>query len=197
MDMIFGYARCSTNETKQDIDRQIRELKDAGCDKIYMEYEHGDRIVKKELESLFSEIPEGGTIKATEVTRLTRSTKQLCDLIERIKQKNLRLEILGSISIDCRSGLIDPMSKAFLQISGVFAELEREMTVARVKSGLENARAKGKRIGRPTLTKDQLPPVFFKFYPDFKNKRINKTQFARLVNVGRDTLNRYLALVDE
>ena len=51
--MIYGYARCSTNETKQDISRQIRELKASGAEKIFLEYEHGDAAVKKELEKLF------------------------------------------------------------------------------------------------------------------------------------------------
>lgn len=194
--MIFGYARCSTNESRQDIDRQVRELKKAGCEKIYLEYEHGDSAVKGQLESLFADIPEGGTIKATEVTRLTRSTRQLCELIERIKRQRLMLEILGSIRVDCRRGEIDPMTTAFLQISGVFAELERAMTVARVKSGLANARAKGKKLGRPAISRDKLPAVFFKFYPDWKGGRMNKTEFARLVGVGRDTLNRYIKLVE-
>ncbi|MDL2318723.1 recombinase family protein [Eubacteriales bacterium OttesenSCG-928-A19] len=195
--MIFGYARCSTNETKQDIDRQVRELKKAGCEKIYLEYEHGDSAVKKELESLFSDIPMGGTIKATEVTRLTRSTRQLCELIERIKNQKLKLEILGSISVDCRNGEIDPMTTAFLQISGVFGELERAMTVSRVKSGLANAKAKGKKLGRPAISKDKLPAAFYKFYPDWKSGRLKKTEFSKLVGVGRDTLNRYIALVEK
>ena len=46
--MIYGYARCSTNETKQDIDRQVRELKAAGAEKVYLEYEHGDSSVKQQ-----------------------------------------------------------------------------------------------------------------------------------------------------
>ena len=38
--MVYGYSRCSTNETKQDINRQVRELKTAGAEEIFMEYEH-------------------------------------------------------------------------------------------------------------------------------------------------------------
>ena len=44
--MIYGYARCSTNEDRQDIQRQVRELKNAGAESVYLEYEHGDAIVK-------------------------------------------------------------------------------------------------------------------------------------------------------
>ena len=65
--------------------------------------------------------------------------------------------IVGSITIDCRNGQTDPMSEAFLQMAGVFSQLELAMIRARVKSGMENAKSKGKRIGRPQTTKVNLP----------------------------------------
>ena len=83
--MIYGYARCSTNESKQDINRQVRELKDAGAEKIVLEYEHRDSLIKKELESLFSLVVAGDTIVVTEVTRLAGSTKQLCEVLDLTK----------------------------------------------------------------------------------------------------------------
>ena len=83
----------------------------------------------------------GDTILTTEVSRLSRSTQQLCEISARIQQKRLRLTILGSITVDCRSGALDPMTKAFLQMSGIFAELELSMIRARVKSGMAAARA--------------------------------------------------------
>ena len=60
--MTYGYARCSTNETKQDINRQVRELKAAGAEEIFIEYEHGDSAVKQELSSLLEQASEGDTI---------------------------------------------------------------------------------------------------------------------------------------
>ena len=53
--MKHGYARCSTNESKQDIDRQVRELKQAGAERIFLEYEHGDAAVKCQLSSLLEQ----------------------------------------------------------------------------------------------------------------------------------------------
>ena len=122
--MIYGYARCSTNEDKQDINRQIRELKNAGADEVVFEYEHGDAKVKQNLNMLLESANEGDTIITLEVSRLTRSTQQLCEIVETIKAKRLRLGIVGSITVDCRTGQIDPMSQAFIQMSAVFAELE-------------------------------------------------------------------------
>ena len=91
---------------------------------------------------------ESSSLIVTEVSRLSRSTQQLCEIINIIKEKRLRLVILNSITIDCRNGEMDCMSQAFLQMAGVFAELELSMILARVRSGMENARAKGRRIGR-------------------------------------------------
>ena len=78
---------------------------------------------------------------------------------------HLCLQIVGSITIDCRNGQTDPMSEAFLQMAGVFSQLELAMIRSRVKSGMANAKAKGKKIGRPQTTKDGIPAVFFKHCP--------------------------------
>ena len=93
--MNYGYARCSTNETKQDINRQVRELKAVGADKIYLEYEHGDSKVKSQQEAMFAAAMPGDTIITLEVPRLARSTQQLCEIIERVREKRFRLVIVG------------------------------------------------------------------------------------------------------
>lgn len=80
--MKAGYARCSTNESRQDIERQVRELKQAGAETVYLEYEHGDAAVKEQLSLLLEQAQAGDTIITLEVSRLARSTKQLCEIIE-------------------------------------------------------------------------------------------------------------------
>jgi DNA invertase Pin-like site-specific DNA recombinase len=194
--MFYGYARCSTNENKQDINRQVRELKAAGAKKIFVDYEHGNSDIKKELDLFFDTAKEGDTLITAEVSRLSRSTQQLCGIVEKIKDKKLRLIILGSITVDCRSGEIDPISNAFLQMSGVFAELERAMIVARVKSGIENARAKGIILGRPRLNHGSIPQKFFHHYPDYKAGNLTITDLARLCRVSRPTLYGYIEWVE-
>ena len=194
--MIYGYSRCSTNESKQDLQRQTRELKKAGAEIIFEEFEHGDAETKKELNKLFEAVQAGDTIVTLEVSRLTRSTKQLCEVVERVKEKHLRLQIVGSITIDCRAGELDPMTAAFLQMAGVFSELELKMIRARVKSGMENARAKGKQIGRPKLTRDSLPESFYKHYPLYTQHKLTKAEFARLLAVSRPTLDQWLKVAE-
>ena len=194
--MIYGYARCSTNESKQDINRQIKELKAAGADEVIFEYEHGDAKTKKELQMLLELAKAGDTIITLEVSRLSRSTQQLCELIETIKQKHLRLVIVGSITIDCRNGELDAMSSAFLKMAGVFSELELQMIRARVRSGMANAAIKGKHIGRPQTTKNDIPAVFYKHYPAFMAKQMNVSELARVCGLSRPTVYKYLNLLE-
>ena len=192
--MIYGYARCSTNETKQDINRQVRELKAAGAEEVYLEYEHGDAAVKAEQLKLFSIVNEGDTIIVLEVPRLARSTKQLCEIIEVVKDKRLKLVIVGSITVDCTGGRLDPMSNAFIQMSGVFAELELGMIRERVKSGMANAKAKGVRIGRPELTKDDIPAIFYRHYLSYVSGELNVSELARVCDMSRTRIYRYIKL---
>ncbi|MBP3647447.1 MAG: recombinase family protein [Clostridia bacterium] len=193
--MIYGYARCSTNEDKQDINRQIRELKTAGAEEVIFEFEHGDAKVKQNLQMLLETVQEGDTIITLEVSRLSRSTQQLCEIIDVIRDKRLRLIIVGSITIDCRNGQADPMSEAFLQMAGVFAQLELAMIRARVKSGMENAKAKGKKIGRPQTTRKDVPSVFFKHYPTYIAGKMNVSELARVCGLSRPTIYKYLQLL--
>ena len=191
-----GYSRCSTNESKQDINRQVRELKAAGADVVYMEYEHGDAKVKSQQRAMFAESEAGDTIIVLEVSRLARSTQQLCEIIEVIREKHLRLVIVGSITLDCRNGQADPMSEAFLQMAGVFSQLELAMIRSRVRSGMENARAKGKQIGRPQVTVENIPATFLRHYPAYKKGQLNVSELARVCDISRTTAYKYINLLE-
>ena len=198
--MIYGYCRCSTNESKQDVNRQKRELKSMGVSDtcIYMEYESGTKIHRPELLKLLNIVQTGDTIVSTEVSRITRSTKQLIDVIELVKEKQLKLVIKDSITIDCTdSKQIDAMTNAFIQISAVFAELERNMIVDRVRSGMSNARAKGVRVGRPTLTVDKIPSKVLNLYDRYRDKQLSKTEYAKICDISRPTLDKYIALMTD
>ncbi len=194
--MIYGYARCSTNEQLQDINRQVRELKQQGATNttIYLEYESGTKTNRAELQKLLSAVQTGDTILATEVSRITRSTKQLCDIIEFSKERKIKL-VLGNFVVDCTKEL-DPMTEGMLKMMGVFAELERNMISQRVKSGMENARAKGKKIGRPATTADDIPNIFYKHYPKYKKGELNKKELSRLCSLSYPTVFKYLQIVE-
>ena len=194
--MTYGYARCSTNETKQDINRQVRELKTAGADTLFLEYEHGDSKIKSQQEEMFAQAQAGDTILTLEVPRLARSTQQLCEIIDRVREKRLRLVIIGSITLDCWEGRADPMSEAFLQMAGVFSQLELAMIRERVRSGMANAKAKGKQIGRPQTTKDSIPAIFLRHYPAYKSGQLNITELSRVCDLSRTTIYKYISLLE-
>ncbi len=195
--MIYGYARCSTNESRQDIFRQVRELKEAGAEEIFLEYEHGDSAIKDQQRAMFETAQEGDTIITLEVARLARSTKQLCEIIDLIRERRLRLVLVGSITLDCRNGQADPMTEAFLQMAGVFSQLELAIIRQRIRSGMQNARAKGQRIGRPQITKDDIPLSFLRHYPAYKSGSLNLSELARVCDLSRNTVYKYISLLEE
>ena len=198
--MIYGYCRCSTNETRQDINRQKRELKELGATEssIFMEYESCTKINRPELNKLLAIVKPGDIIVTTEVSRITRSTKQLCDIIDFVKDCQLCLIIKNSVTIDCRNGdNVNAMTKAFIQMAGVFSELERDMICDRVKSGMRNARAKGVKLGRPKLSIEGIPPKVKSLFEQYKNGDLSKTDYAKLCDISRPTLDKYIAIMTD
>ena len=102
---------------------------------------------------------------------------------------------MGSITIDCREGKADPMSEAFLQMAGVFSQLELAMIRARVKSGMENAKAKGKKIGRRPTAKEDIPSNFLKHYAIFMEGKMNVSELARVCGLSRPTVYKYMKMM--
>ncbi len=191
--MIYGYGRCSTNETKQDVERQVLELKAMGATEIYTEYESGTAAGRPELEKILNHVKEGDTIAVTEVSRITRSVKQLCEIIDIAKEKRLRF-VIGTFVVDC-TGELDCMTEGMLKMMAVFAEIERNLIISRVKSGIRNAKAKGIRLGRPNVTAADLPKAVIDNYTLWKTGYISKKDYAKLCDVSRPTLDRYIGLM--
>ena len=171
----MGYARASTNADRQDIGRQKRELIAMGIKEhnIFWEYESGSHEDREKLQQLLETVKAGDTIACTEVSRLSRSTKQLCEILEFVEANKIKL-IVGTFIVDCRNDVIDPMTMGMLRMMAVFAQMERDITIQRIKSGMENAKAKGKAIGRPKTTIDSIPSIFYKYYQMFCNGKINE-----------------------
>lgn len=196
--MEYGYARASTNEDKQDIGRQKRELLSMGIkeNNIFWEYESGSHENREKLQQLLETVKTGDTIACTEVSRLSRSTKQLCEILELVEERHLKL-IVGGFVVDCTGKEIDPMTMGMLRMMSVFAQMEREITIQRIKSGMENAKAKGKHIGRYKTTENDIPAVFFRYYPQYANGTINLSEFSRLTKLSRNSIYKYLKIVEK
>lgn len=193
---IYGYARCSTNEELQNVDRQIRELKELGAkdSTIFKEYQSGTKRDRVELNRMLDVIQEGDTLVATEVSRISRSMKDLLEILDILKGKKIKV-ILGSFIIDF-SNEVDPMVMGMIQMLGVFGEMERNITSNRVKSGLVNARANGKILGRPKTNIDDIPPIFLKHYQLYKSKKIKKIDLSKLCDMSRPTVDKYIKVIE-
>ena len=191
-------VRCSTNSNKQDIDRQKRELILMGIKKenIFWEYGTGERNDREKLQQLLETVKQGDTIACTEVSRLSRSTKQLCEILEFVEKNKIKL-IVGTFIVDCRNDDIDPMTMGMLRMMAVFVQMERDITIQRIRSGMENAKAKGKQIGRRKTTEDDIPSSFFRYYPQYVSGGINLSEFARLANISRNSIYKYLKIVED
>jgi DNA invertase Pin-like site-specific DNA recombinase len=162
---------------------------------IYYEYETGTKQNRIGLVRLLERIEEGDTIVTTEVSRITRSLKQLCEIIEIAKDKKLRL-VIGNFVIDC-SGDIDHMTEAMLQMMGVFSQLERNMAIDRIKSGLANARAKGVQLGRPKRTVVEIPKKVKDYFYIYQEGSMTKKDYAMVCGISRPTLDKYISLMTD
>ena len=190
----YGYCRCSTNENNQDITRQINELMKVGVleENIVYEFISGTKEKKPKLMELLDKCNVGDTIVCCELSRLSRSFKDFFDTLQVLKDKKLRLELLiNGIVVDFSKDRLDPFTTFFLNIIMSFNSLEVEVTRERIISGIKNSK---KKSGRPQLTKDDIPMSFYKNLDLYNNKKINKCEFARLMNWSRPKLDRILKL---
>lgn len=192
----YGYGRCSV-VYYQDYMYERNALLSYGIkeEHIYLEYGSGADKDRPELNKLLNILQPGDSIRVTDITRLSRSTQHFCSILDFIKEKHLCLYV-GSLVVDCRKDQLDVMVEAMLKISAVFGEMERKMRIEQIKLGQENARQQGHKIGRPRLTKDNIPDNFYKNLDLYNKGSINKTEFARIMNWSRPKLDRILKLND-
>ena len=82
-------------------------------------------------------------------------------------------------------------------MAGVFSQLELSMIRERVRSGMANAKAKGKQIGRPQTTRDSIPAIFLRHYPAYKSGKLNVSELARVCDLSRTTVYKYLDIINQ
>ena len=191
---VYGYARCSTTEKRQDIERQVAELYAMGAGFVVQEYESGGNVSRKGLGDVLDCLADGDTFCATEVSRVTRSLRQLCDIIEFAKSKNLLLKF-GALEFDCHDNRLAPFPLAMLQMMGIFAELERNLAAERINSGIAHAKANGVRLGRPKKTAADVPHKARLLWDDFVQGSLSAAVFAKKLGVSKPTVYKYIRLL--
>jgi len=147
--MKIGYARISSNT--QDLELQKQELLKVRCEKIFSESASGKDNNRTELIKMINSLREKDIVVVYKIDRIARSLKGLIEIVEVLKEKKVDLVSLDSGD---RVDTTSPMGKAFFQIAGVFAELERGMINARTKAGIEKAKIDGVKFGRTLGSKN-------------------------------------------
>ncbi|WP_321875644.1 recombinase family protein [Burkholderia cenocepacia] len=146
--MRIGYARVSTQE--QETRAQIDALTKAGVDAVHEEKRSGASMRRPVLDKLLRNLRRGDVLVVYKLDRIARSLKHLLSIIDRIQERGAGFESLTE-HIDTNS----PSGRLMLQILGAFAEFEREMIRERTKSGMQAAKKRGIRLGRPRCLRSE------------------------------------------
>lgn len=178
--MKIGYARVST--LGQSLDRQMDDLKNAGCERIYSEKVSSGKKDRPELAKIFDFVREGDVIIVCELTRLGRSVKDLIELVERIHAVGANIVSLQEPWMDTTS----VQGNLIFNIFSAFAQFERDLTRQRVLDGLEAARARGRKGGRPSVPADKAD-LAVRMY---KSKSCPITDIVKATGISKTTIYR-------
>jgi DNA invertase Pin-like site-specific DNA recombinase len=149
---LIGYARVSTSEAKQVLDRQLDALHAAGCERIFQDTASGAAAERPGLAACLDHLRRHDALVALDLDRLGRLAHELIALIDGLERRGISFKALNS-PMDTTT----PAGRAFLQIQAAFAEMERNLIRQRVKEGVLAARARGRNGGRPrVMTADKL-----------------------------------------
>ena len=182
--MIIGYARCSTAD--QNLDWQLDALKKNGCERIYEEKISGTKKDRPELNRMLDTLREGDTVIVCELTRLSRSTKDLFELVERINSIGANIRSLKETWLDTTT----PHGKLLFTITAGISQFERDLTHERTMDGLAAARARGRMGGRPKADEKKIQQALAMY--DTKNIPIK--DILETTSISRATLYSYLKM---
>jgi len=180
---ILGYARVSTEG--QNLDRQIDALMAAGVSRkhLYCEKMTGTKSDRPELNRLINDLETGDTVIIADLTRISRSTKDLLDIVDKIKNKGAFIKSLKDTWLDTTSS--NPYNDFLLTVMSGLSQLERDLISQRTKEGLVSAKARGRNGGRPSKQNDKAGMVMALYDSGMKIADI-----VRNTELSRSTVNR-------
>ena len=181
--MIIGYARVSTQD--QNLDRQLDALEKAGCERIFNEKMTGTKSARPELQMMLMTLRSGDTLVVESFSRLSRSTKDLLDMVEKLTKMGVHLISLKE-DLDTNTAT----GKMMLTVMSALSQFERDLIAERTKEGLKAARARGRCGGRPRLGSDKDRKQALAMY--HANVMTNG-EIADKFGVSQRTLSRWIA----
>lgn len=178
--MKIGYARVSS--TEQNLDVQLKQLQDIGCEKIYEESISGKSADRPELIAMMNFARAGDVIHVMKTDRLARSTIDALQIADKLEKKGVGLVLhdLGNIDINSDCGRI------IYTVISSFGELERKKILQRCSEGRKLAKAQGRHLGR--FKNEKLHAQIKEYFA----KGMNKNLIAKTLNCSRTTVYRAL-----
>jgi DNA invertase Pin-like site-specific DNA recombinase len=181
INMKFGYMRVSTFD--QNLDRQEKQLEEFGCDRIFFEKITGTKRHRPELNNLLEFLRPEDTVVVSDLTRLSRSTKDLIEITELIAQKGAHLKSLKESWLDTTTA----HGKMLFTIFAGIAQFERDLTSERTKEGILAAKKRGKFPGRPKTDEEKINYALYLI-----EQGMSRTDAAEKAGISRMTLYRKL-----
>ena len=178
--MLVGYARVSTDD--QDMIRQTYQLRGVGCEKIYQEVMTGTKKHRPQMDAMLEFIREGDVVVVCELTRISRSTKDLFSLVEKIEEKGAKIKSLKEDWLDTTTA----HGKLMFTMMAGLAQFERDLISERTKEALRAKKAAGVKLGRPRVDDEQLE----KAVRLYMTKEFEIEEIEQLTKISKSTLYR-------
>ena len=183
--MKLGYARVSSKD--QNLDLQIDALKEAGCKEIFHEVVSGAKTERVELDRLMNKVREGDILVIWKLDRLGRSLKHLVSLVNELTEKGIGLRSLND-PIDTTTS----QGRLIFNIFASLAEFERDLIRERTQAGLQAARARGKKGGRPKGLSDKAKSKAIAAEALYKKGELSVVEICQNLGISKATLYNYL-----
>ncbi|MDD3231038.1 MAG: recombinase family protein [Oscillospiraceae bacterium] len=178
----IGYARVSTQE--QNLDRQLDNLKAQGCEPIYQDKITGTKASRPALDQMMQALREGDTLVIDSFSRLSRSTKDLLDMVERLQAMGVQL-----VSLKEKLDTTTATGKMMLTMLSALSQFERDIIAERTKEGLKAAKARGRNGGRPKADEAKVQRALELHALD----KYSIKEISELTGVSTATINRRIA----
>ena len=171
--------------------RQEFLFKDIHIDKVYKDVISGAKRERPELDRMLEELEEGDVVYIASIDRLSRSTKDLLDIVGIIRDKGAYLVSIKDSWLDTRES--NPMSEFLLTVMGAMGQLERDMITARIQEGVKAAQARGVKFGRPRGWSKEVQKAVKMYLKGGKSMR----EVEKLTGVSRSTISKALRVMRE
>nr|WP_314073131.1 recombinase family protein [uncultured Roseococcus sp.] len=183
--MLIGYARTSTTDQEAGLEAQERELKAAGCERMFSERVSSLATQRPQLAEALRFVRSGDTLVVAKPDRLARSTANLLAIVDDLQAREVSLLVLsmGGQPLDTRGAT----GKLMLTVLGAVAEFERELMLERQREGISKAKTEGKYRGRAPTARAKAPDVL-----RMHRQGVAGAEIARRLEIGVASVFRIL-----